>query len=210
MKSILLLLSLVALAYSACTDVPCVAFTNGTQHCDCSYYPEVENPAKSTLQDYWDHYFINMSHAIGVAGNPAFPFGAVIVDSRNNSVICSSSNVANGYFYQHAEVATILNCTTGALAYAGDANPNWPYMTLYTNVESCAMCMGMAIYRKIGRLVYGASVFALTQQRCWSQIWVSDKEVRDHAVDGGKAYMDVRGPLSDLEPTILSAFTSRC
>jgi guanine deaminase len=30
--------------------------------------------------------------------------------------------------------------------------------TLYANVEPCAMCMGAAIWHKVGRVVFGASI----------------------------------------------------
>jgi hypothetical protein len=49
-------------------------------------------PPHPSTQDLIDHNWITLAHQIGLAQNPLYPFGAAIVDSRNNSLLCASAN----------------------------------------------------------------------------------------------------------------------
>jgi len=217
---------------SSChTSADFTSFLLGNENCDCNYIPDEDDAVVTPEQDTFDHDMIRLAHQIGVAGNPTFPFGAVIVDNRTNQVVCTGFNsppidwlafslnhgaaevntTNTSFWILHGEIVAMFNCTLGPLPDVhGGRNPNWPFMVLYTNIESCPMCFVAASYINLRRLVFGVSSITLTEKRCWTQHFITDKELAVHAVDGGKPFIDVRGPLRNLETNILKDFATRC
>eukprot|EP00026_Physarum_polycephalum_P015454 Phypoly_transcript_16145.p1 GENE.Phypoly_transcript_16145~~Phypoly_transcript_16145.p1 ORF type:complete len:238 (+),score=33.66 Phypoly_transcript_16145:57-770(+) len=184
-----------------------------------SFPPPVPSPSPSPAQDHIDHTWITLAHQIGVAHNPTFPFGAAIVDSRNNSLLCVSTNqIQNGNaqwskFSAHGEMVALENCTNLYLpdvdTISKGNNPEWKYMTLYSNVEPCPMCAQAIIWRGVRRTVFGARASVLARTKCWAQSQLTFREV----VAGSSNFAPfqyVRGPLVDLEMAIVSAFPSAC
>lgn len=76
------------------------------------------------------------------------PFGAVLVDADNETVLMQQGNINS---VAHAE-------STLALRAAAKYSPTelWG-MTLYSTAEPCVMCAGTQYWANIGRLVYGMS-----------------------------------------------------
>ena len=76
------------------------------------------------------------------------PFGAILVDADNETVLMSQGNIDT---VNHAE---------STLARSAAAKYSAEYLwtcTLYSTVEPCAMCAGAQYWANIGRLVYGMS-----------------------------------------------------
>ena len=97
-----------------------------------------------------------MRLAIAAArGNPAFPFGAVIVRKVDRQVMATGVNTraANPTF--HGEIVAINDYV------ARHGNLGWGEVILYTTGEPCAMCMGAILWSRIGRLVFATSVAQL-------------------------------------------------
>ena len=76
------------------------------------------------------------------------PFGAVLVDADNETVLMSQGNIDT---VNHAE-------STLAIAAAEKFSPEYLWhCTLYSTVEPCVMCAGAMYWANIGRLAYGMS-----------------------------------------------------
>lgn len=76
------------------------------------------------------------------------PFGAVLVDADNETVVLEQGNVSS---VAHAE-------STLAQRAAEKFSPEQLWgMTLYSTAEPCVMCAGTQYWANIGRLVYGMS-----------------------------------------------------
>jgi len=80
--------------------------------------------------------------------NGHHPFGALLVDADNETVLLEQANVSS---VEHAES---LLARTAAARYTPERL--WR-CTLVTTVEPCAMCAGTQYWAHIGRLVYGMS-----------------------------------------------------
>jgi tRNA(Arg) A34 adenosine deaminase TadA len=82
------------------------------------------------------------------------PFGAEIVGSKNGERLMRACNAVGPEHdpSAHAEVRTIrLACKTiGSYSLRG--------YTLYTTCEPCAMCMACALWARLDRVVYGATI----------------------------------------------------
>lgn len=154
---------------------------------------------------------------------PFVPFGAAIVDSRSNSLISIGTNMFNSnndYFSQimisHAETTVITNATITTLKDEWNEttgirtpHPDWKYMTLYGNVEACPSCAQGAIWRGLRRMVFGARASSLAKKRCWNQSSLSVYEVVDHSSNWAP-FEVIRGPMMELEDSILSSFSNSC
>ena len=82
------------------------------------------------------------------------PFGAEIVSSKNGERLMRACNAVGPEHdpSAHAEVRTIrLACKSiGSYSLRG--------YTLYTTCEPCAMCMACALWARLDRVVYGATI----------------------------------------------------
>ena len=97
-----------------------------------------------------------MRLAIAAArGNPAYPFGAVIVRAMDRQVLASGVNktAVNPTF--HGEIVAINDYV------ARHGNGGWREAILYTTGEPCPMCMGAMVWAGLGGVVWGTSVETL-------------------------------------------------
>ena len=121
------------------------------------------------------------------------PFGAVLIDGDDETVLLEQGNVST---VEHAES---LLARTAAARYTPEHL--WR-CTLVTTVEPCAMCAGTQYWAHIGRLVYGMSerrLLELTGNH--SENPTLDLPCR--AVFGaGQKEIDVIGPVPDAEDEI--------
>ncbi len=90
-------------------------------------------------------------------GNPAFPFGAVIVRASDRKVMASGVNNGAANPIVHGEIAAINDYV------AKHGNRGWDEAVLYTTGEPCPMCMGALVWAGIGGVVYGTSIAQLQQ-----------------------------------------------
>jgi tRNA(adenine34) deaminase len=90
-------------------------------------------------------------------GNPAFPFGAVILRAADRRVMATGVNksAANPTF--HGEIVAINDYV------ARHGNRGWDEAILYTTGEPCPMCMSAMVWAGMGGVVWGTSVEQLHQ-----------------------------------------------
>ncbi|MFO1046491.1 MAG: nucleoside deaminase [Geminicoccaceae bacterium] len=85
-------------------------------------------------------------------GNPAFPFGAVIVRVGDGQVLGRAVNRGSDNPTLHGEVAAIHD-------YVGrNGHRGWGETVLYTTGEPCPMCMSAIIWAGIGGVVFATSI----------------------------------------------------
>ncbi|MEM6854815.1 MAG: nucleoside deaminase, partial [Planctomycetota bacterium] len=95
----------------------------------------------------------HMQRAIDVArGNPAAPFGAVLIDPDTGEELAVGLNDSKRDPTLHGEIDVIQK------AAAVHGRPRLKGATLYTTAEPCPMCMTACIWAEIGRVVYGTSI----------------------------------------------------
>lgn len=217
MKSILCILFVLTTAILACpcSGVSHNTFTSGYQHCDCNYLPESDSEYVSPAQDTIDHQHILDAKQAGL-NNPSKPFGAVIVDHTTNTVLCAGWNNRTIRYDNHAERDVIDRCTSLYFPNGpnGANHPGWANVTLYSNIESCPMCMASILNRGITRVVYGASLEGYAAL-CYTTAMLTAKEYADQATTGGfypqpNTPLQVRGPLEDLQGLMWEPFPTRC
>src|ERR1700730_6776422 len=92
-------------------------------------------------------------------GNPAFPFGAVILRAADRHVMATGvdKSAANPTF--HGEIVAINNY----VARHGHGNRGWEEAILYTTGEPCPMCMSAIVWAGMGGVVWGTSIEQLRQ-----------------------------------------------
>ena len=85
--------------------------------------------------------------------NPV-PFGAEIVDSKNGKRLMRATNAVGPEHdpSAHAEVYTIRLACKSMNSYSLRG------YTLYTTCEPCPMCMACALWARLDRVVYGATI----------------------------------------------------
>jgi tRNA(adenine34) deaminase len=90
-------------------------------------------------------------------GNPAFPFGAVILRAADRHVMATGVNksAANPTF--HGEIVAINDYV------ARHGNRGWGEAILYTSGEPCPMCMSAMVWAGMGGVVWGTSIEQLRQ-----------------------------------------------
>jgi tRNA(Arg) A34 adenosine deaminase TadA len=88
-------------------------------------------------------------------GNPAFPFGAVIVRAADRAVMAEGVNNGRANPTLHGEIAAINDYV------ARHGNRSWQEAILYTTGEPCPMCMSALAWARIGGVVYGTSIATL-------------------------------------------------
>ena len=99
-----------------------------------------------------------MRRAIAEArGNPAYPFGAVVVRAADGQILATGVNkgALNPTF--HGEIVAINDYV------ARHGNRGWPEAILYTTGEPCPMCMSAMVWAGMGGAVWGTSIEKLRQ-----------------------------------------------
>ena len=108
------------------------------------------------------HHEKFMQQAIAVArGNPAAPFGTVLVDRSTNSVVTEGLNRTTESPIVHGELDAIIR-------YASYAQPGWQDLRLYTTAEPCCMCQAAIMWAGIPEVVFGTSITTL-KKLGWDQ-----------------------------------------
>jgi tRNA(Arg) A34 adenosine deaminase TadA len=102
--------------------------------------------------------------------NPV-PFGAEIIDSKNGKRLMRATNAVGPEHdpSAHAEVHTIRLACKSLNSYSLRG------YTLYTTCEPCPMCMACALWARLDRVVYGATI--ADAARFGHQIQISASEV---------------------------------
>jgi tRNA(adenine34) deaminase len=101
---------------------------------------------------YWMARALDLARQ--AAGLGEAPIGALVVDSKTQTLIAEAHNepITLHDPSGHAEILAIRR--------AGIALSNYrlaPELTLYVTLEPCTMCAGAISHARIARLVYGAS-----------------------------------------------------
>lgn len=85
------------------------------------------------------------------AQNASYPFGAVITNASNGSILAKGVNQTFQNPVLHGEMVCINNYVSQ------QGNKNWGDCVLYTTGEPCPMCMSALVWAGIGGVVYGSS-----------------------------------------------------
>lgn len=114
----------------------------------------------------------HMRRAIAAArGNPSHPFGAVLVDSRQDRVVVEGVNRGRENPLWHGEVDALNRFASTA------AGPDdWSHLHLYTTAEPCCMCQAAILWAGVRRVVFGTSIPTL-QRLGWHQIDLRAEDV---------------------------------
>ncbi len=141
----------------------CTAYTLAAKSC----VNETNTPCPKCFfntQQALDDCYMRIAIEHGVVTNRPRPFGALIVDTYTNTILCYGRNDPLNTL-SHAELAAILNCTFRYPSPTGNdrANPGvfWANATMYTSAESCSMCSYATLFKGVGRVVHGTSVYTL-------------------------------------------------
>jgi tRNA(Arg) A34 adenosine deaminase TadA len=99
------------------------------------------------------------------------PFGALIVDTRTGERLMRATNAVQRENdpSAHAETRTVR------LACKKLKRPSLAGFTMYSTCEPCAMCMANALWARLDRVVYGATIE--DANRFCLQIHIEAKEV---------------------------------
>lgn len=112
-----------------------------------------------------------MRRAIALAANvPELPFGAVIVDGDNGTILAEGWNKTSLNPTWHGEVDAINRLASSELCVEGKS------LVLYTTAEPCPMCQGAILWSGIEKVVFGTSIRTL-QGLGWRQIDILAEEV---------------------------------
>jgi len=112
-----------------------------------------------------------MRRAIALAGNnPKYPFGALLVDAANGSVVAEGWNRSAQNPTWHGEIDAINQCA------AKHPGIDWTKLILYTTAEPCPMCQSAVAWAGIGTVVFGSSIPFLESLH-WSQIGIRAEEI---------------------------------
>ena len=106
--------------------------------------------------------------------NPFYPFGAVIIDAADRTVLAQGVNNSKTNPTLHGEIVAINDYV------ARHGNQGWADGILYTTGEPCPMCMSTIVWTGIGGVVYGSSITTLAEAGI-AQIMIRAREVRDAA-----------------------------
>ncbi|CAN5736898.1 hypothetical protein BH11PSE3_BH11PSE3_24940 [soil metagenome] len=89
------------------------------------------------------------------AGNPVWPFGAVMVRPESGEVMARGVNSSRENPILHGEIA----CMNDYVRRHG--NQGWAPLALYTTGEPCSMCMSALVWAGIGGVVFASSIEAI-------------------------------------------------
>lgn len=103
------------------------------------------------------------------------PFGALIVNTKTGELLMRATNAVmrENDPSSHAEVRTVR------LACKKLKRPALAGYTMYSTCEPCPMCMANALWAKLDRIVFGATI-ADANRHCL-QIHIAAKEVAQRA-----------------------------
>ena len=103
------------------------------------------------------------------------PFGALIVNTRTGERLMRATNnvLRENDPSSHAETRTVR------LACKKLKRPSLAGFTMYSTCEPCAMCMANALWARLDRVVYGATIE--DANRYCVQIHISAKEVAERS-----------------------------
>lgn len=103
------------------------------------------------------------------------PFGALIVSTKTGERLMRATNAVmrENDPSSHAELRTVR------LACKKLKRPSLAGYTMYSTCEPCPMCMANALWAKLDRVVFGATI-ADANRHCW-QIHIPAKEVARRA-----------------------------
>lgn len=94
-----------------------------------------------------------MDAAIAAARRqPAFPFGAVLVDEDAGLLVATGWNQGASDPTGHGEMDVIRRTAEAP------APPDWERLTLFTTAEPCPMCAGAIVWAGLRRVVYGVDI----------------------------------------------------
>jgi len=99
------------------------------------------------------------------------PFGALIVDSRGGERLIRATNAV----MREADPSSHAELRAVRLACKKLKSPSLAGYTLYSTCEPCPMCMANALWARLDRVVFGATI-ADASRHCL-QIYVSAKEI---------------------------------
>lgn len=112
-----------------------------------------------------------MRRAIALTENvPDLPFGTVIVDEDNGTVLAEGWNKTSLNPMWHGEVDAINQLVSSGVGVEGKS------LVLYTTAEPCPMCQGAILWSGIEKVVFGTSIRTL-QGMGWRQIDILAEEV---------------------------------
>jgi tRNA(Arg) A34 adenosine deaminase TadA len=131
------------------------------------------------------------------------PFGAAVVHSRSGEILYRARNAVmrESDPSAHAELRTVR------LACRELGRPSLAGYTLYSTCEPCPMCMGNALWARLDRVVYGATIE--DANRHCKQIQVPAQEISRRSdmpcrVEGELLREECYGLFTD--PRMLKAF----
>jgi tRNA(adenine34) deaminase len=107
-------------------------------------------------------------------GNPAYPFGAVMVRPETGEVVAKGVNNSRENPILHGEIA----CMDDYVRRSG--NRGWASLVLYTTGEPCSMCMSALVWAGIGGVVFASSIDGIRRAGI-DQIDITAKTVADAA-----------------------------
>jgi tRNA(adenine34) deaminase len=84
--------------------------------------------------------------------NPAYPFGAVIVNAATGAIAARGVNNMRANPTLHGEIVAMNDYV------ASHGNQDWPAHILYTTGEPCPMCMSALVWARIGGVVFASSI----------------------------------------------------
>lgn len=123
------------------------------------------------------------------------PFGAILVDADNETVLMASGNQGS---LRHAEIELIREASS---VYSPEQL--WR-CALYSTVEPCVMCAGAQYWANIGTLVYGvaeSTLLRLTGDHAANPtLNVPSRHVFTH----GQKAIEVLGPVIEVEQEIVA------
>ena len=129
----------------------------------------VASQAASRAETRMHEKFMRRAIALA-ANNPKAPFGALLVDQNNGTVMSEGWNRSGENPTWHGEIDAINQCA------ARHPGVKWGELILYTTAEPCPMCQSAAEWAGIGMVVFGSSIPFLESLH-WSQIDIRAEEV---------------------------------
>jgi tRNA(Arg) A34 adenosine deaminase TadA len=134
-------------------------------------HPATEDLIRGDLEDEARMREIVRFTARSLETSHPVPFGALIVDTRTGERLMRATNAVmrENDPSAHAETRTVR------LACKKLKRPSLAGYTMYSTCEPCAMCMANALWARLDRVVYGATI-ADANKHCL-QIHISAKEV---------------------------------
>lgn len=102
-----------------------------------------------------------MKIAIEISRKDSYPYGAIIV--KNGKIVGRSDakiKKAGDRLYTHSEYRAIQNAIESGFAgdRIGGLYGGLEDCTIYTSCQPCMICMGVILYKKIKKIVYGATL----------------------------------------------------